>query len=84
MSNEFAEAMGNTTCNYNVNMTPEMYHYIINQYNYAKLDEERKIQPDPQSVAMYKRFSKLYYSVSKRIRGLSSEDCFRLFKEINT
>jgi xylulokinase len=48
---------------------------------FIKLDEQGRIKPDPEKVALYNEFSKLYYSVSKRIRGLPGGDCFSLFKE---
>jgi len=48
---------------------------------FIKLDEDGRIQPDPEKVEIYKRLSKLFYAVSKRIRGLPGEDCFRLIKE---
>ncbi len=48
---------------------------------FIQLDEKGRIQPDPEKVAIYKSFSKLFYSVSKRIRGLPGEDCFHLIKK---
>ena len=51
---------------------------------FVKLDEQGRIKPDPEKVAVYKELSKLYYSVSKRICGFPGEDCFRLFKELSS
>lgn len=36
ISDGFVETINNQTCNYNVNMTPEMYEYTINSYMSAR------------------------------------------------
>jgi xylulokinase len=50
---------------------------------FIHLDEDGRIVPNPEKVEIYKIFSQLYYSVSKRIRGLPGENCFRLHKELH-
>ncbi|MHA1728718.1 MAG: xylulokinase [Promethearchaeota archaeon] len=44
------------------------------------IDEKLRIKPNPKLVQIYNDFKPIYLSVSKRIRGISSENPFKLYK----
>ncbi len=47
---------------------------------FVLIDEKLRIKPDPKIVKVYDDFKPIYLSVSKRIRGMKSENPFKLCK----
>ncbi len=46
---------------------------------FIQLDEKNRIEPSPKIVERYSLFKRLYFALSRRIRGLSGENPFNLF-----
>lgn len=50
--------------------------------NFVKLDEGRRRTPDPRSRSVYLHQKRLFEALSRRVRGLTAEDPFRLRAEM--
>ncbi len=49
---------------------------------FIQFDEKNRIEPSPKIVESYSLFKRLYIAISRRIRGLSGENPFNLFAQI--
>ncbi len=58
-------------------------HLTINEIAdpFIVLDRSAEVLPDPELVAVYGRFKRLYLAVSRNIRGLEGENPFKIYKE---
>jgi xylulokinase len=45
---------------------------------FIKLDETRRVKPDPANVAAYRAMKKAYFAISGRVRGIGGDDPFVL------
>ncbi len=52
--------------------------------DFIKLDENARIKPESNLVKRYEKLNKIYSALSRRARGLESEDPFTLLKDYKT